>query len=87
MGSSDQLDEVLVRPIKAYEGDEIHSFLTSVIDGDEWPLYLRGYSPCHPLNARLGGLQIWWGLFEKRKVPFLCRESDHNHPVVQPVSQ
>ena len=42
MGSSDQPDEALVRPTKAYEGDEIHSFSTSALDGDEWPLYLRG---------------------------------------------
>lgn len=34
VGSSDQPDEALVRHTKAYEGDEIYSFLTSALDWD-----------------------------------------------------
>jgi len=45
MGSSDQPGEVLVHPMKAYEGDETHSFFTSALEGTSSHFIFRGKAP------------------------------------------
>jgi len=42
----------------------------------------RAY-PRYSLNWRLGGFTTGLGVLEKRKIPCLCRESNHDSMVVQ----
>jgi len=63
------------------------SFLTSVLDGDEWSVSRHGrFNPGegtrYPLDRRLGGPHSRYGRNgeDKKSLPYPCRESNHAHP-------
>jgi hypothetical protein len=66
--------------------------LTSVLDGDEWSASLPGRfiprvkSPLYPLDRRLGGPQSRSGRGGEGKNSQPCRESNTDHPIVQPAA-
>jgi len=69
MGSCGQPGKVLVRTMVAYEGEEIDLFLTSAIDGDEWPLYLQGYNPCNHWMRDWVGFRYGGGHLRRERSP------------------
>jgi hypothetical protein len=70
-----------------------YSFLTSVLDGDEWSAsrpcrdLAPGKGPSYPLYRMLGGPQSWFGHRGVDEKFFrLCRGSNICRTVVQPVA-
>jgi hypothetical protein len=60
--------------MKAYRGAEVqlHSSLTSVLDGGKWSTSHPGWftprkEPQYPLNMKLGGPQSWSGHYREEK--------------------
>jgi hypothetical protein len=70
-----------------------YSFSTSALDGDEWSASRPGRALApglghrYPLYRRLGGPQLVWTQRLEEKSFRLCRESNLDRPVVQPVAR
>jgi hypothetical protein len=63
---------------------QLHAFLTSTLDGDEWSAsHLAVLPPRKELPAWKGGWvvpRVGLDAMAKRKIPNTCRETNHVHP-------
>jgi hypothetical protein len=67
-------------------------FLTSTLDGDEWSASRPSHFTLREIAPGTHWMEGWvssragFHVMEKRKIPFLCRESKLDSSVAQPVA-
>jgi len=58
---------------------KLHTFLTSVLDGCEWPASALKMRPRYLLDRNLVGPQSLSGYGVREKNPYFCQESNHSY--------